>query len=46
MDIEEEMLKFVVNYVLEKCPSEIAFFDQFIEKGLKDKLTKLVNSNL
>lgn len=44
MDIEEEMLKFVVNYVLEKCPSEIAFFDQFIEKGLKDKLTKLVNS--
>lgn len=44
MDIEEEMLKFVVNEVLEKCPSEIEFFDSFVEKGLKDKLTKLVKS--
>lgn len=44
MDIEEEMLKFVVRYVIEKCPNEIAFFDQFVEKGLKEKLTKLVNS--
>ena len=44
MDIEEKMLKFVVNYVLDKCPSEIEFFDQFVEKGLKEKLTKLVNS--
>ena len=44
MDIEEDMLKFVVNYVLEKCPLEIDFFDQFVEVGLKDKLTKLVNS--
>ena len=44
MDIEEEMLKFIVNYVLEKCPLEIDFFDQFVEKGLKEKLTKLVNS--
>lgn len=44
MDIEEEMLKFIVNYVLKKCPNEIDFFDQFVEKGLKEKLTKLVNS--
>lgn len=44
MNIEEEMLKFVVNYVLEKCPKEITFFDQFVEKGLKEKLLKLVNS--
>ena len=44
MDIEEKMLKFVVNYFLDKCPSEIEFFDQFVEKGLKEKLTKLVNS--
>ena len=44
MDIEEEMLKYVVNYVLEKCPDEIDFFDKFVEHGLKDKLTKLVNS--
>ncbi len=44
MDIEEDMLKFVVNYVLEHCPEEINFFDQFVEKGLKEKLTKLVQS--
>ena len=44
MNVEEEMLKFVVNYVLDKCKNEIDFFDKFIEKGLKDKLTKLVNS--
>ena len=44
MDIMEEMLKYVVGYVLEKCSSEIDFFDQFVEKGLKDKLNKLVSS--
>jgi len=44
MDIEEEMLKFVVKYVMEECPKEIDFFDQFVEKGLKEKLTKLINS--
>ena len=45
MDIEEEMLKFVVKYVLDNCSSEIDFLDGFVEKGLKEKLTKLVNSN-
>ena len=44
MDIEEDMLKFIVNYVLEKCPTEIDFFDKFVENGLKEKLTKLINS--
>ena len=44
MKVEEDMLKYIVNYVLEKCPTEIEFFDKFVEKGLKDKLTKLVNS--
>jgi len=44
MDIEEEMLKFVVNYVLDKCSAEIDFCDNFVEKGLREKLTKLVNS--
>jgi asparaginyl-tRNA synthetase len=45
MNIEEEMLKSVVNYVLDKCESEIEFLDKFVEKGLKEKLTKLVNSD-
>ena len=44
MDIEEEMLKFVVKYVLDNCKEEMKFLDSFVEKGLIDKLTKLVNS--
>ena len=44
MDVEEEMLKFVINYVLEHCPLEINFCDQFVEKGLKERLTKLVSA--
>ena len=44
MDIMEDMLKYVVTYVLDKCPNEIDFFDQFVEKGLKNKLDKLIHS--
>ncbi|MBE6139258.1 MAG: asparagine--tRNA ligase [Firmicutes bacterium] len=44
MDIIESMLKYVVGYVLENCPEEMKFFDSFVEKGLIEKLTKLVNS--
>ena len=44
MDVQESMLKYVVNYVMEKCPLEIDFFDKFVEKGLKEKLNKVVNS--
>ena len=45
MDIEEEMLKFVVKYVLDKCPLEIDFCDKFVEKGLKAKIENLLTSN-
>lgn len=44
MDIEEDMLKYVVKYVLDNCPNEMEFFNKFVEKGLIEKLTKLVNS--
>ena len=44
MDIEEEMLKFIIKYVMDRCPLEIDFFDKFVEKGLKDKLNKVLNS--
>ena len=44
MDIEEDCLKYIVAKVLERCPEEIDFCDQFIEKGLKEKLTKLTTS--
>ncbi len=44
MDIEEEMLKYVINYVLEHCPQEMEFLNNFVQKGLIEKLTKVVNS--
>lgn len=44
MNIMEEMLKYVVKYTLDNCKDEIEFFDKFVETGLKEKLTKLVNS--
>jgi len=44
MDIMEDMLKYVVSYVLDNCKDEMTFLDKFVEKGLIDKLTKLVNS--
>ncbi len=44
MDIEEEMLKYIVKYVLEKCPDEIDFCDKFVENGLREKLEKILKS--
>ena len=44
MDIEEDMLKYIVKYVLDHSPDEMAFFDSFVEKGLLDKLHKLLES--
>ena len=44
MDVMEDMLKYVVKYVLDNCSEEINFFDKFVEKGLKDKLERLVDS--
>ena len=44
MEVMEGMLKYVVQYVLDNCPTEMKFFDEFVEKGLLDKLNKLVKS--
>jgi len=44
MNIMEDMLKYIVKYVLDNASAEIDFFDKFVEKGLKEKLTKLINS--
>lgn len=38
MDIEEDMLKHVIKYVLDNCPDEMEFFDKFVEKGIIEKL--------
>ncbi len=44
MDIEEDMLKSIVSYVLEHASDEINFLNEFVDKGLKEKLEKLVSS--
>ena len=44
MDVMEDMLKYVINYVLSNAKDEMSFLDSFVEKGLIEKLTKLVNS--
>lgn len=44
MDIEEDMLKSIVAYVLENASAEINFLNEFVDKGLKEKLEKLVSS--
>lgn len=44
MDIEEEMLKYVIKYVMDNAADEIEFLDKFVENGLKEKLEKVVNS--
>lgn len=44
MDIEEEMLKYIVAYVIKKCPFELEFLDNFVQKGLLEKLNKLLKS--
>ena len=44
MDNAEAMIKSVIGYVLEQCPAELAFFNQFFDKGLLERLQSLVNS--
>ena len=43
-DVAEAMLKFVINYVLEHCPAEMEFFNQFIDKGLIERLHNVADN--
>jgi len=43
-DVAEDMLKFVINYVLEHCPAEMEFFNQFIDKGLIERLHNVADN--
>ena len=45
MALAEDMVKFVINYVLETCPEEMEFFNQFIDKGLADRLRSIVDAD-
>lgn len=45
MDLAEGMIKFVIKYVLEHCSQDIAFLNQFVDKGLIERLTTVANSD-
>lgn len=45
MRLAEAMIKFVIHYVTETCPDDIAFFNQFIDKGLIERLQNVVDSD-
>ena len=45
MELAEDMLKYVLEYVLAECPEEMAFFNQFVDKGILDRLNHVVSSD-
>ena len=45
MDLAEAMVKYIITYTLEHAPEEMNFFNQFIDKGLLERLDHIVNSN-
>ena len=44
MDLAEDMIKYIISYVLENAPEEMEFFNQFIDNGLLDRLHNVLNS--
>lgn len=44
MELAEDMIKYIINYVLEHAPEEMAFFNQFIDKGLIERLQHVASS--
>jgi len=45
MRVEEDMIKYIISYVLEHAPEEMAFFNQFMDKGLLDRLNNVLNND-
>ena len=45
MDLAENMIKYTFKYVLDNCPEEMEFFNNFIDKGLLDRLNHVINSD-
>ena len=45
MDLAEAMVKYIITYTLEHAPEEMNFFNQFIDKGLLERLDHIVNSS-
>lgn len=45
MDVAEEMIKFIIKRTMERCPDELEFFNQFVDKGLLERLDHVANSD-
>ena len=45
MQLAEDMLKYIIRYVLENAPEEMEFFNSFVDKGLLDRLQHVLNSD-
>ena len=44
LDCAEDMIKYIISYVVENAPEEMEFFSKFVDKGLMDRLNNVVNS--
>ena len=45
MELAEAMMKYVIRYVMETCPDDLAFFNQFVDKGLLERLNGVANAD-
>ncbi len=45
MDVAEDMLKYILNYVLENAVEEMNFFNSFVDKGLLERLNNVINND-
>ena len=45
MELAHDMIKYIISYVLETCPQDIDFFNQFVDKGLRERLESIVASD-
>ncbi len=45
MEVAEDMVKYIINFVLERAPEEMAFFNNFIDKGLLERLDNIVSND-
>ncbi len=45
MQLAEDMMKYILSYILENAPEEMAFFDRFIEQGVISRMENIINSD-
>jgi asparaginyl-tRNA synthetase len=45
MDTAEAMIKYIINFVMERCPEEMNFFNSFVDKGLMERLEHVASSD-